>query len=570
MSNIKYLVETCIKSFQTTNNLQSFNSGTIFELFSSTILTKNLNLSFDQIQDSLVGGGHDGGIDLFIPLINDEYVSSIDEIDEFKFTNDSVLQVLINQSKGENSFKEGVIDKLLASIPVILNLSIFERELTSRFNSALVEKILIFRKLWERTVLKGGKIIINYSYTSLADDIEINEAYRHKVDQLITLTKHSVNKADVTFENLSCVELLNIYQTQKSNRIKIVFKQQPLSVNFGNSDIGYVGVALLSEYLSFIKDDEGNIREELFESNIRHYQGEVDVNNKIKYTLENDLIRDFWWLNNGITIIATNPMPFGNSLTMDNVQIVNGLQTSYSIAQHYKKIEGENRSVLIKIIINSDKETTDKIIASTNDQNAVSSTLLRATDSIQRSIELYFLSKGYYYDRRKNFYKNQGKSVKRIYSIQFTAQSIEAIINSNPSIARSKPTTLIKEDNTYDKIFDPNRSFEAYLRCCQIMQKTFELFAKQDVMERTLLSNFKLHLARIYASVLTGKATFIDSDLITLDGENLDEDCFNRSINILSGTLSEYSSIHPDEMHSNISKSKAFDSEIVKKLIELL
>ncbi len=63
----------------------------------------------------------------------------------------------------------------------------------------------------------------------------------------------------------------------------------------------------VKDYYNFIVDSEENkIREYLFESNIRHYQGDTaDVNQKIAETLQNDLDRDFWWLNNGITIISS-------------------------------------------------------------------------------------------------------------------------------------------------------------------------------------------------------------------------------------------------------------------------
>jgi hypothetical protein len=186
-----------------------------------------------------------------------------------------------------------------------------------------------------------------------------------------------------------------------------VFKEIPGSISYAKGGIGYVGAVKLSDYISFISDDEGNIREDLFDSNIRHYQGEVDVNNKIKSTLQNDFTRDFWWLNNGITMIASNPTQLAKRLSVESIQIVNGLQTTYTIATNYLTIPSDDRSVLVKVIITSDKETIDKIIASTNSQNAVSSSLLRATDTIQRNLESFFANAGYYYDRRKNFYKNQ-------------------------------------------------------------------------------------------------------------------------------------------------------------------
>ena len=197
-----------------------------------------------------------------------------------------------------------------------------------------------------------------------------------------------------------------------------------MPVTYLDGQIGYLGVANLNAYYSFITDDEGILRENIFENNIRHYQGDVDVNQMIQHTLTDDYERDFWWLNNGITIIASTARPFGKYLTLEDVQIVNGLQTSFTIGKYYRPVEKDDRSILVKVIITQDKFSIDQIISATNRQNPVSAAILRATDDKQRTIELYFLTKGYYYDRRKNFYKNQGKPASRIFSIQFAAQAM--------------------------------------------------------------------------------------------------------------------------------------------------
>jgi hypothetical protein len=66
----------------------------------------------------------------------------------------------------------------------------------------------------------------------------------------------------------------------------------------------------------------------LFEANVRDFLGEVLVNRDIMGTLSNVASReeeDFWWLNNGITLLASNATIAGKELSLENVQIVNGL-----------------------------------------------------------------------------------------------------------------------------------------------------------------------------------------------------------------------------------------------------
>jgi hypothetical protein len=223
---------------------------------------------------------------------------------------------------------------------------------------------------------------------------------------------------------------------------------------------------------------------------------------------------------------------------------------------------------LVKVIITEDKETIDGIIASTNSQNPVSPALLRATDNIQRNLELFFFNSGFYYDRRKNYYKNQGKPASKIFSIQAAAQAIETIIYSTPHTARSQPTSLIKEDATYNRIFNPSKDFKVYLDCCLLVKKISEfcsLISDNDLKNK--LANFKLHLARIAASEILGKAQYNLEDLKRLSLGNFDSDLFNNCIAILQESISEYQTENPVANLINMAKTKGLTDKIVEKLI---
>lgn len=569
-NNIRIILDGCLAKFKEQNQL-ALSDSEIFELFCGSQLTKTLNISFEEIQDSIVDGSNDGGIDLFLCLVNDDYIGSIDEIEDLKFSSSTILKTFINQSKKEGSFKESSIDKLLATMPLIFDLSKDDNILLDRLNPSLLDKVLLFRKLWEKTLVGGGRINIYYNYSCLSDNLNtINGSFNSKIDQLIGLTKANVTGSTVKFGLQSSSELFDLYQKNKPNRIELVFKENPGSISY-NNEIGYVGAVLLKDFVKFIKDDEGNLREDLFESNIRHYQGEVDVNNKIQNTLESDLKRDFWWLNNGITIIASEPKQIAKKLSIEGIQIVNGLQTTYTVASFYKETADDDRSVLVKVIINNDKETIDKIIASTNSQNAVSSTLLRATDTTQRNIEAFFATEGYYYDRRKNFYKNQGKPAKRIFSIQFAAQAIQTILYNDPASARAKPTTLIKDDTSYKNIFNPHIDFKAYLRSCQIVQKTFDYYSSiSDLSIRVKLSNFKLHLARTLVSVILNKGVYTAQDVIGLDVTLVEEAHFAKSLVILSNIIDDFFDQNTGILITYIAKNQKFNSFLIERIRSLL
>ena len=566
MSNNKIILNGCIEQYKNENEL-STNDGETFELFSLAQITKSLDLAYENIQASIVDGGNDGGIDSIVIIVDDFIPETIDDLDDFKFSRKSIVSIIISQCKKENSFKESAIDKLITTLPELFNLEKSEDALLIRFNSNLVEKGIIAREAWKRCSIGGGQLNISFNYCTNAENIEINGTFKEKIKQLKLLAQNHFVGALISYSNFSSEELLKLYQTQKNERLQLVYKETPLSTSFSTYGIGYVGTVKLGNFKHFITDEDLSIREDIFESNIRHFQGLVDVNKKIKESIENPNNEDFWWLNNGITIIATNPSLVGTTLSVDNVQIVNGLQTSYSIYLNHDGNTEDIRSVLVKVIINEDKKTIDHIIASTNSQNPVSPALLRATDDVQREIELFFLNSGYFYDRRKNYYKNQGKPAGRIFSIQTTAQAMETILFSNPHSARSKPTSLIKDDGTYNKIFNQKINYNAYLISSLLCKRVVEFWGNIEEKDiKNKLTNFKLHIARTAASILLGKSTINTSDLTSIDLNEFDFDKFTECCELLIDSIDSYQAENLNSNLINMAKAKGLTEALINKL----
>ena len=61
----------------------------------------------------------------------------------------------------------------------------------------------------------------------------------------------------------------------------------------------------LGDYMRFLADDSGALRRHIFDWNVRDYQGNVEVNREIERSLLADSSPEFWWLNNGVTIICS-------------------------------------------------------------------------------------------------------------------------------------------------------------------------------------------------------------------------------------------------------------------------
>lgn len=569
-SNNTILLDGCIEEFVTQNELER-REDEIFELFSLAQITQKLDLSFDEMVNSIVDGGKDGGIDTFLIVLDDQIIQNEDDLDSFIFSSSTQLKIYIGQAKTTPKFAEVGLDKLITSLPLIYNLDLQEDQLLKRFNVSLTEKIHLFKQCWEKVISKNGSIEVIFYYATRANELKIKGTYQDKVEQIKDLTRQNIHNVEVSFESLSAKELLSLFSTPKTTTFEIVLKEIPTPVEYRESKFGYIGVSKLKNFYNFITDEEDYLRENIFENNVRHFQGNVDVNKKIQHTISEDVDRDFWWLNNGVTIISSLVRPVGKKLMLENPQIVNGLQTSFTLYNTYEEQVDDDRSILVKIIESTDKETIDKIISSTNSQSPVSPTLLRATEELQRNIELLFLTKGYYYDRRKNYYKNQGKPASKIFNIQSTAQAVEAIKRWSPSTARSKPTTLIKTDSSYNEIFNDQINFDVYLQCCLIVQVTQQYINRNlEDEEKSLMRNYTYHLARVVTALITNSAYYNSNAIAAIDISTIETQKFIEAKTILEEAISSYQEDNPGENIINISKSKNFSNYLSQHLITIL
>lgn len=476
-----------------------------FEIFTFEQALKNYDLSYDEIDYGKVGNGRDGGIDGFFVFIDNELLQEDEELSIKKKS--PVIELYIIQSKRSESFSETAIDKLISTITHIFDLNADIKSYESLYNSDLIEKIKVFHNKYLGLAIYHPEVVIKFVYVTKGNINDIHPNVFKKADKLKELAQKYFDDSHIEVLFLGAKELI------KSTRlIKTNLQLKYLEVI--SSDSSYIILSNLKDYFRFITDKTGKLINNIFEANVRDYQGDIEVNKSIRKTLEKVDDLDFWWLNNGITIITTKASIAGKIITLDDAQIVNGMQTSTTIYRYMTNKEldklDENRSILIRIIEVSDREARDRVIKATNFQTAIPSASFRASEHIQYNIEDYFASNGLYYDRRKNYYKNLGKPYDMIISIQYLSQAVMAIILKEPDNARARPSTLIKKDDDYKRVFTDKISIVAYLYCARTM-KVIEYFLHSDYgsgYPQIEKNNYRFHVAMVAMIKMTRKQEY--------------------------------------------------------------
>ena len=492
---------------------EDISDDELFERYCADNILVNYDLNSDEIEAGLVDGARDAGVDAGYVFVNTQWVA---EDFAFNSVREPVeLELYLIQSKNQESFKEGPIDKLSSSLPLLLDHTKKKEELEPLFKKEVVAICQTFLEAVDKLADRFPRITIRVFYC--CKGTEPNDTIKAKATALENTVK-SMQLGQVNFKFLGSQNLYERSGLQKVLVSKLATTGTPIS---GTNS--FVGLTKLRDYLKFITDDSGSLITRIFEANVRAYQGEVEVNREIASSLKNpteDL--DFWWLNNGVTIVADEASFVSNQLVIKNPLIVNGLQTSNEIHAFANTLDpGDERSILVRVIVEQDAVKRDQIIRATNRQTNINSSSFRASEQIHRELEDFLLTIGYFYDRRKNAYKREGKPANKIISIDRLAQAILAILMQEPHTARARPTTAIKNDADYKRIFSGDKTkhpLEMYgvaVRMLDRVERHLKSLQGGDL--RVYRNNLKFHVLMVLSWALNNSSTVPAPRITQLD-----------------------------------------------------
>ncbi len=338
------------------------DASTYFEVFTAEQVLKDYDLSYDEIESGIVGGSGDGGIDAFFVFVNGELVQEDTDITELR--KNIQIEVVIIQSKTASAFAEGPMDKFAAVADDIFDLSKSRSVLTSVYNSRLLDTAEKFRGTYQGLAAKFPQLSVHLYYSTKGEPPHPNVS--RKVDRIEAAIKRHFSAADFAFTFLGARRLLDLASRRPITSYELKLAENPISVTGG---VAFVCLVSIKDFYRFVTDGQGRIHRHIFEANVRDYQGKTQVNEQIQETLQHAGTEDFWWLNNGVTVIATRATQSSKVITIENPEIVTGLQTSTEIYEYVSRnnTDNESRNILVRVVVPNAAESREKIIRATTD-----------------------------------------------------------------------------------------------------------------------------------------------------------------------------------------------------------
>lgn len=495
-----------------------FSDDDYFEVFVAQNLLKQEALSYSEIQSGLLGAGGDGGIDAAYVFIDGILLREDTDPEDFKKR--PRFRLYFIQAKNSGSFSEGVIDKFVSSAENLLDLSKDIDDFVALYNPQVIATFRKFREAFLALASKHPEIEFHYFYVTKGDVSAIHDNVKTRVAELRATVERHFADAPLNFSFVGAAELLALARRRPPETLSLPFSEL-LSAKEG----GYVALARLDEYNRFLRDEHGERFGHIFDENVRAYQGNVEVNKAIRETLRKPQGEDFWQLNNGITILSEKASTAGKTLQISDPQVINGLQTSTEILAYFDDapIEGDERQLLIKVVESTSDATRDRVIEATNKQTGVQSAQLRATDPIQRDIEDILQAKGYYYDRRKNYYKNEGRPRGAIIGIAELAQSIMSVLPQRPNDARARPSNIIRDDGDYKHLFSEDYDLNFFVVCTALKKLVDRWLKERSGLDAADRNNVVFHTIMRLSVRKTGQLAPNSGQIAEIDYDAIDD-----------------------------------------------
>lgn len=542
-------------------NASHIEESHYFEFFASTQILKGKDLSDEEVEQGILGGGNDGGCDSIYTFFNDCNMTE-DLVADLAAIKGAPIELIIIQAKRETSFSEDTIMKWKAVSQNLLEIGVDDSKYTSRYNEDVLAAFSLFRDLFVKLLRNTPKLTIRYCYATFADEVHPNvNAQANELVELVKKLFPSPN-TNVIVEFWDANKLLIAAQSQAEKQLSLTLSETPVNIGLHRD---YVALVNLGKYFKFISDENGDLRKHIFDSNVRDYQGHNTVNQDIQATLDTNGPEDFWWLNNGITLLTDEAaLLTSKELVLTDPTVVNGLQTSNEIFQYFKmhpeRVESEMRHILVRIIVPESEESRDRIILATNNQTNIPKSSLRANDPIHRQIELFFRSRGLFYDRRKNYYKNQGKKSDEIVSVSFLAQCMISLLLQKPDYARARPSTLLANDSTYNALYGDTQNLDVFYNAAILGKKVEKCLKRSPSYTQAQKNDIMFYVLFFSVAKRLNKVSIGANDIKGLDTSTFTDDYLYE---IAQDVLSKYISLGGD---GKTAKSPAL-TELLKSSI---
>lgn len=495
------IIESFLEIHKKEYSIEDLKTETAFEHFiNRCIVNKYSNDRFDP-SDIMTDNG-EKGLDGVAICINGRIVTTHDELEAI-FAEGQTIDVhfVFIQSKTSEHFDGDEIGSFVYGVKAFFA----EKDLRPNTNEKMENLISLKDKIYAQSINMETPPSLDMYFVACGKWHNDN-SLSTRIELEIKPFKDSQDFNDPHFFVYDSEKIIASYKElkKKIGRSFIMEKRIVFPAIEGVKQ-AFLGLVKCKDFVSILLDSENHMLTNIFEDNVRDFQGYNIVNSEIKATLDDhcDQVR-FALLNNGITIVAKKINPIGDSVEIYDFQIVNGCQTSYVLFDNRTKL-ADDTYVTIKLIEVTDEKVSDRVIYTTNRQTEVKSEAFTATKHFHKGLQDYYNAIDFpcrlYYERRSKQYDlDDTVSKNRVITLTQQIQSYLAMFLNEPHSTHRYYGELLR---SYEKrLFLDSDDYEPYF-CAAYFSFYVDMQIRNGVINRAY-KRFKFHIICAMRTLIAG------------------------------------------------------------------
>lgn len=439
--------------------IETYRLAEAFEHFINKCIINRLTIERFDPKDIMTDGG-EIGLDGVAILLNGQLVTDLETCTNIFNQNRKVnAKLVFIQTKTSESFDGGEISTFLKGIK-----HFFEDTVDRPKTNEKMEKLIEIKDyIYTQMIGQSTKPSLEMYYVCCGTWNEGNNLLNNIATD-VRFFKDSGDFSDVIFYPYDKEKVITTYteMRRKISRSFTMEKRLPFYLMNGIK-VSYFGLIKCKDIARLLTDEQGALFNNIFEDNVRDFQGYNSVNLEIKSTILDRASQDrFAVLNNGITIIAKEIDTEGDKVTIFDYQIVNGCQTSRVIFDN-KDLLLDNSCVLAKIIQVNDEDVLDRIVYTSNRQTEVKYEAFSSSNRFHKMLQ--------------EFYNSMEPNYRLYYERRSKQYDMDASINKN------KVVTLAGQTFSYISMFlnEPHSVNRYYGELLEAYKK--RIYGKDDCVE---------------------------------------------------------------------------------------
>lgn len=497
------IIENFLDIHKKEYSIEDLSTEIAFEHFiNKCIVNKYSSERFDP-SDIMTDPG-EKGLDGVAICVNGRVITSTDELESILSEGKSLdVRFVFVQSKTSEHFDGDEIGTFIYGVKAFFA----QKELRPKINEKMDNLIELKDEIYKHGIDMTSSPILDMYFVCCGKWDEGN-GLMSRVNLDIQPLIQTQNFSAVNFFPYDSEKIITTYKELKK-KVSRSFAMEK-KVTFPPIDgvkQAFLGLVKCKEFVSILTDSDGNMLTNIFEDNVRDFQGYNIVNSEIQETLRNseDQAR-FGLLNNGVTIVAKSISPVGDSIEIYDYQIVNGCQTSYVLFDN-RNLLRDDSYVMVKLIEVTNEAVSDRVIYTTNRQTEVKSEAFIATKHFHKRLQDYYdaVANPYrlYYERRSKQYDlNDSISKNRVITLTQQIQSYLAMFLNEPHSTHRYYGELLRSYN--NRLFLDSDDYEPYF-CAAYFSYYVDMQIRNNLLDRKY-KKFKFHLICAMRSLIAGSA----------------------------------------------------------------